>query len=444
MAAKDAISDMNTLENVKFGPVRLEPGIKRRHGFSLFYAAFVSIGLATGLAILTPYVLTTNLGLGEGQQGKALGTLAVVQELTLLVSFALFGALADKIGRRTVYLLGLLLVGTAYALFAYGDTLVMLAVFRMIYAFGIGAVTGMLATVIADYGVKSDRGKLTAICGILNGLGVVIVAIFLGRLPAYFVSIGQDEVAAGRSALGVVAIVAIVSGAILFMTLKPGVPAATDAKKSLPKLLGEGIAAARENPRIAISYAAAFVARGDLAIVGLFSVAWGNQAAIAAGLSASEAASKGALPFIIAQSAALLWPAIIAVPLDRMARMKVLALTMGLGFVGYCALILVEDPLAPASIGFFLLLGVGQISAFLGAQTIIGKEAPEAVRGSVIGLFNLSGAVGILVLSAVGGWLFDQIGPWAPFFLVGLLNGFIAVLALVRLFSEKRMGIAAD
>ena len=43
------------------------------------------------------------------------------------------------------------------------------------------------------------------------------------------------------------------------------------------------------------------------------------------------------------------------------------------------------------------MLGIGQISAFLGAQTVIAKEAPEASRGAVIGAFNFSGAVGILV-----------------------------------------------
>ena len=81
------------------------------------------------------------------------------------------------------------------------------------------------------------------------------------------------------------------------------------------------------------------------------------------------------------------------------------------------------------AIPFFVLLGIGQISAFLGAQTIIGKEAPEAVRASVIGVFNFCGALGILVLTGIGGVLFDRVGPWAPFFLVGLLNGAVALLA---------------
>ena len=425
-----------TMNGVKFGPAQLQPEITQRHGWGLMYASFVTIGLATGIAVLTPYVLTVNLGIAQGDQGKALGTLAVVQELALLVAFALFGAMADKVGRRAVYVVGMLLLTVAYSLFAYGDTLTMLAVFRVVFAFGIGAATGMLATVISDYAVVEDRGKLTALCGFLNGLGVVVVAIFLGKLPSYFVGQGQGELVAGQSALGIVAIVAFVSAIILLLLLKPGVPPATDSKKPMLALLGEGVAAARSNRRIALSYCAAFVARGDIAIVGLFTIAWGNQAAIADGFTAAEAVSKGNLPFVIAQSTALVWPAVIAITLDRMNRMKVLGFTMLLGLIGYCSLAFVDGPLTTYAIPFFMMLGIGQISAFLGAQTIIGKEAPETVRGSVIGLFNFCGALGILVLTGIGGWLFDHVAPWAPFFLVGVLNGVIALLCWLQFRCE--------
>jgi MFS family permease len=433
---------MATRTPLRFGPATLQDGVSKRHAWGLMYASFVTIGLATGIAILTPYVLTTNLGIPQGQQGTALGTLAIAQELALLLGFALFGAMADKVGRRAVYCFGMALLAVAYGSYAFGTTMAGLVFFRVVYAFGIGAATGMFATIISDYAVVNDRGKLTAMCGFLNGLGVVVAAIFLGKLPAYFAGRGASAMGAGQDSLAVVASVAAISGVVLWLTLKPGVPAAVDPKKPIKQLLSEGIGAAKGNRRIAISYVAAFVARGDIAIVGLFAIAWGNQAAIADGFSAAEAASKGNIPFVIAQSTALLWPAMIAVPLDRMARMKALALTMGLGMVGYCALIFVKDPLLPMAIPFFVLLGIGQISAFLGAQTIIGKEAPEAVRASVIGVFNFCGALGILILTGIGGLLFDRVGPWAPFFLVGLLNGAVALLGWAQYRREQAGDLA--
>ena len=92
------------------------------------YASFVTIGLATGIAVLTPYVLTTNLGIPQAAQGTALGTLAIAQELALLLGFALFGALADKFGRRVVYALGMVLLAVAYGAYAFGETMAELVV----------------------------------------------------------------------------------------------------------------------------------------------------------------------------------------------------------------------------------------------------------------------------------------------------------------------------
>jgi len=424
----------------KFGPVSTEPGVSTTNMWTLMYAAFTSIGLVTGMAAMTPYVLTVNLGIPESQQGGALGTLALWQEIALILGYGPLGLLADKFGRKIVYALGFSTLAIGYLIFPYATNLTELSLARLVYAVGIGAVTGMLATVLADYAVEKDRGKLTAMTGFLNGLGVVLVTLFIGKLPAIFVAGGATDIEAGRDTMMVAAAICAFTALCLWLGLKSGVPesAKNTQKKPAMELMSEGFAVALRNRRIAVSYMSAFVARGDLAIVGLFAIAWGKQAAIADGLSASAALSAGLVPFIVAQSAALFWPAVIAVPLDRMNRLIVLALCMGLGAVGYCALIFVGDPLAMVSLPFFVLLGIGQISAFLAAQTVISKEAPADMRGSVIGVFNFCGAVGILVLSVLGGWLFDAVGPWAPFFAVGILNGVIALLSLGLHATEKK------
>lgn len=424
---------------LKFGPVWLEEGVGKGNAWSLMYAALITIGIVTGMAAMTPYVLTANLGIAESEQGKALGTLALWQELALLAAYGPIGALSDKIGRRAVYAAGLLALAMGYLLYPYAGSMAELSVYRVIYALGIGAATGMLATVIADYGQEQDRGKLTALCGFLNGLGVVVVTLFIGKLPALFSAGGATDIEAGRMTMALAGGLCAVSAVILWLGLKPGTPVTAAKRKSTATLLREGMAAARANPRIALAYGSAFVARGDLAIVGLFAIAWGKQAAIEDGLSASDALSAGIIPFVIAQSTALLWPGVIAVPLDRFNRVLALAGCMALGAIGYCLLILVDDPLSGAAIPFFVLLGIGQISAFLGAQTLISKEAPIANRGSVIGAFNFCGAMGILVLSLIGGWLFDEVGPWAPFMLVGILNGAVALACMARFRAEGRL-----
>jgi predicted MFS family arabinose efflux permease len=148
-------------------------------------------------------------------------------------------------------------------------------------------------------------------------------------------------------------------------------------------------------------------------------------------MDTAAAIDAGRVPFIIAQSAALIWAITAIFLIDRVHRMTALAVCMGLAAFAYLMLLLVDDPLDPANIPFFLLLGVGQISAFLGSTTLIGKEAPAAQRGSVIGVFSVAGALGILVTSGVGGQMFDAIDPRAPFILLGLLNLVVLTAAVV-------------
>jgi MFS family permease len=117
-------------------------------------------------------------------------------------------------------------------------------------------------------------------------------------------------------------------------------------------------------------------------------------------------------------------------------------ISMGLATVGYSLMWFVEDPLSPASAPYFLMLGVGQISAFFGATVLISHEAPKLKRGAVIGMFNMCGAIGIFVSSGVGGRLFDSIGPAAPFMLVGAMNGCVFVLSIiVRILSPGEMPV---
>jgi hypothetical protein len=81
---------------------------------------------------------------------------------------------------------------------------------------------------------------------------------------------------------------------------------------------------------------------------------------------------------------------------------------------------------------------MGEISANLATLTLIGSVAPVKGRGAVIGLFSLSGAIGILLVAKVGGILSGQFGGIAPFVLVAGANGFVMLLGLAVWAATRR------
>jgi MFS family permease len=257
--------------------------------------------------------------------------------------------------------------------------------------------------------------------GFLNGLGIVILNQFFGGLPKTLVAKGFSGTEAGFWAHAAIAGTAVLAAIVLFIGLKGGTPVRHEERLPLKELLTSGFRHAR-NPRILLSYAAAFVARGDQSIIGTFVPLWGMTTGIAMGMEPAEAVKKGTFIFIISQAAALLWAPVIGIFIDRWNRVTALTFCMGLAAIGYLSLALIGNPLETYSLVFFVLLGIGQISAFLGSQSLIGQEAPKEARGSVIGAFNISGAIGILFITTTGGRLFDGMSPKAPFIIVGAVN----------------------
>lgn len=402
----------------KFWFVELAPGILPRNFGTLLYSAFTTIGLLAFVSIGTPYVLNVYLKIPLAEQGRITGDLAAWSEIALLLVFAPCGVLADRIGRRQVFSVGFIFMAIAYALYPFVSSVGELTAYRMLYAVGIGAATAMLQTILADYPANTSRGKATALVGTLNGLGVVILSVGLGGLMKTFVGRGYTPEDAGYITHFIVAGMCLFSAVVVFAGLKKGTPVRKTDQLPIRQLVTSGLAAAR-NPRVALAYASAFIARGDLVVVGTFVNLWGTTAGIEAGLDPAEASAKGRMLFAITGIAGLFWLPFMGIMLDRINRITGTTICMALAAAGFLAVNVVDDPLAPGAWIFFVFLGIGQISAFAGAATLIGQEAPVASRGAVVGMFNTFGAIGILFGTAVGGRLFDSIGPHAVFVMVG-------------------------
>jgi len=430
----------DSTQGIKLGFLELAPGVTRTNAFVFFYACFTTIGLLTFVSTGTAQVLNA-IGVPANQQGTITADLVVITEIVQIMIFGLVGVIADRVGRREVAAVGITLMGLSYFLYPFAETVNELMLYRALYAFGLGASAGMVGTLIADYSGDSSRGRFVAVSGVFNGLGVVVVTVIFGANAApMLVEAGYDPLTATRIAHAVVGSLCLISGLVYYLGLQKGTPGKKEDRPSTKELFTSGFTEAVKNPRIALAYACGFVARGDQVILGTFTVLWGTRVGIDQGLDYATASGKGALIFAIAGSASLLWLPVLGIVMDKMNKVGAVILCMTCASIGYSCTYFIDEsrmftesgfPLSLQATLFFLLLGIGQISAFLGATVLISQEAPKLKRGAVVGMFNTFGAIGIFIAVAIGGRLFDVYGGYSPFALIGAMNFVVVLFAII-------------
>jgi predicted MFS family arabinose efflux permease len=262
----------------------------------------------------------------------------------------------------------------------------------------------------------------------MNGLGVILFGIVLSKLPQWIQAAGASELWAGRCTLFTIAAICALS-ALAMRGLAPGAGAVKKVQRPMLTLMREGFGAAR-NPRIALAYGTAFASRGDIAVVGTYLTLWASMAALQGGANQATAAAKTGILIAVVQSAALIWAGVFSWLATKMHRVTALIIAMTLAVIGYFAFSTVSDPNSTAAILPSILLGIGQMSAILSSQVLIGQEAPREMSGSVLGVYGFFGAVGILFVSLVGGRLFDSWRPGAPFVIMAVANLILLVWAI--------------
>lgn len=416
---------------LKFGPLVLSDGTSRRNLATYYWLALSALMIFTFVPGAQAALLSTVLGIAEDDQGSITGLLGVAGEITLIIVVAVSGAWSDRIGRRPVAVLGYATMGLGLVVTPFVPNVAMLVVSRVIVGVGISMITGMIATVVADYVRDETRGAANGLLGAMNGVGVIITFTLLLALPDRLVAGGMDDTAALRATYLLVAGLSFASAAAMLWGLRPGRPAeASEHSVPIRQLLTTGLRAGRR-PGLTFSYAAAFVARADLALVGAFLILWGTQyGENVLGLTTSEALKKGGLLVAAANGTALFVAPAAGVIADRIGRADAVILSMGITGIGYTAALLIDNPFAPASYAIACLIGVGQISAVITSQVLVQEQAPASIRGSVLGMFGLFGGVGIMIALGVGGVLFDNWRPAGPFAMFGIIAFGVMALGL--------------
>ena len=415
----------------RFLGLQLEGGVGAFNMVTYYWACLTGILLGTFVPQMQPYLLTEFLRIPEAQQGVVSGDLSFWGEVVIIIMVGVWGTLSDRIGRRPVMVAGYLIMSLGVLACPRAQSYEELLMARLAFAAGIAAYSVMVVTLVADYIRDNSRGKASGFSGMCNGVGALITVMLLLRLPMLLQDAGQTPTEAGFTTYWIIGGLTLVTAVLMWFGLSKQEVRPAGARRSLLQQAREGILAARDQG-IALAYGASFVARGNLAIVGTFFTLWlANYGTLELGMSRAEALAGAGLIIAITQTAALISAPLFGVLTDRVNRVTALNITLLLAFLGYGGTWLVENPFGLGMILCGVLIGMSEVGCIVTSSVLIAQQTPKRMRGAVIGLFNLSGAVGIMVASKVGGMLFDNWREAAPFVMFGVLALVVLVWGLL-------------
>ncbi|MCE7903454.1 MAG: MFS transporter [Gammaproteobacteria bacterium PRO9] len=426
----------------RIGPFHLAAGWSRGNAATVWLASFFTIGLAAFISFLQPYLLNEVLHVPVAEQGRLTGGLGFLQEIIVIALASFVGAWSDRVGRRRVYCLGLLLTAAGLFIYPLATSTGELIAFRVVFALGIAVAPLMLSACVVDAIQERSRGKWIGSNALLQGLGVVAMAVGLAKLPLWFAARGASAVDAGHYAFWTAAAIAVLAALAMAIGLPVIVPhAAAGRRAAIRNGLWASVVnagrVARSNPRLAVAFGGAFIGRGDFVVMGAYFSLWVTQAGIHAGMTPATAMARGGMLFGIVQLAAMAWAFFMGLFIDRVDRVTGVCVAFALAAASYALLGQAQDPFAAGFMPIAALAGIGEISVIVATGALLGEEAPRDERGPVVGLFNAVGGLGILFATLIGGLVFDHFGQTAPFTMMALLNAALLVAAVL---VRRRVG----
>jgi len=417
-------------QGIKFGPWWLSPGVERRHVVVMFAVNWISMMLVPFINFIQPLVFQ-GMEVPPEQQGTLTSNLGLLSDVIALGVMVFIGALCDRTGRRVIVMAGFLVLVAGLALYPRAEGITQLYMFRGLVGLGMGIISTTMLTVIQDYPQNRSRGKYTGMNSVFSGLGVMVMAVGIMRLPEMFVDQGAAQNEAVINTFMICVGIGIFAALLARFGLYGKLPDPEHRTPSVFSGITDAMAEARKNPRLMLSFVAGFAARGDLAVAGTYFALWFMYVGTGQGLDSTEVAATSGQYFGILNLAIMLWAPIYGIIIDRVNRVTAVTLGLATASVGYFVMGMIDDPFNPAIIiPACILLGMGETSAVVSCGSLAGQEAPARIRGSIIGFYALCGSFGILTLSFLCGRIFDAFSPNAPFIFMGLVNLAVVFLAI--------------
>ncbi len=431
----------------RIGPIQLAPGVLPAQVAVFVTVVISALCVVTFLPLMQAYVFTEILHVPKAEQGRLAGNLVTTQQVAVLCFVGLAGSLVDRLGRKRVLVAAILGYTVCMGLYPLAGGVAMLFALQFVFgALSTGHIAGT-ATMIADYPVNASRGKFVAAMILLQSAVAAVLVGYVGaRLPGWLVAAGAGPAEAGRWAFWILGGLALAGAALAVAMLKE--PPRASAPAAPARTLGQGLRAfwgnlrlvvahGRRNPRFGLVMTMGLVIRSDYFVMLSFVAVWVSNAAGPAGVSSVDALkTAGALllTFKLATAAA---QAVFGFAADRIERSRLLVAALLCTGLALCSTALISDVFGPGMFIAVGLIGVTESALIVCGQSMLGEEAPPELRGSAMGIFYFCGTLGVVLMSAIAGRLFDSIGYSAPFVMVGALNLVFAVLGALLVLRHR-------
>ncbi|KAK9452603.1 major facilitator superfamily domain-containing protein [Dipodascopsis uninucleata] len=216
-----------------------------------------------------------------------------------------------------------------------------------------------------------------------------------------------------------------------------------EEKNSYFRLLIKGFTAAAE-PSIFLAYVGGLIARSASVAVSLFIPLYINQWFYSEGLcvindgdvkqSCRDAYILSAMLTGVSETVALLTAPLWGIACDRLGKKKSLAVASVIGAIGFFGFSAIANPRNGMSFLWASFIGVSQIGAIVCSLSLCTERRTE-YSGSIAGVYSVTGAAGILLLTKLGGWASDK-SRGAPFILMAIFNVILFVCAIWNMYVD--------
>jgi len=339
--------------------------------------------------------------------GLALGMYGLTQAILMIP----FGMASDKLGRKPVIIGGLLIFAVGCFLAAWAaqeNSIYGIIVGRALQ--GAGAISAAITALLADLTREEKRTQAMAMIGSTIGLAF---AVSMASSPAIYRWIGMSGMFALTGVLTVLAILVV-----LFVTPNPGKSAFHSDAEANPARLKDVL----RNPE-------------------LLRLDWGIFS-----LHAAQMAMFNVVPFALAQDGLQVaehWKVYLpVVVISFIFMIPVIIIGEKQGklkqtLVGSVLLMVVAQLTLAASLNFFWGVVFALLLFFIAFNvleaslpSLVSKIAPPEAKGTAMGVYNTSQALGLFTGGVVGGLLAQHAGYFAVFVFCAALMLIWAVLAM--------------